>query len=199
MTPVFALSVIAVASLLTSFISGILGMAGGMILMGVLLALLPLPAAMLLHGISQLTANGWRAFMLREKIDWRVFRGYTMGAAVALLAFTLLQFVASKPVALILMGLTPFVGLALPERLHLNVERRGHSFLCGLINTAIALVAGISGPILDLFFVRSKMGRHAVVATKGVVQSVSHLMKIGYFGGILASSGASVDPSREAR
>jgi len=160
----------------------------------VLLALLPLPAAMLLHGISQLTANGWRALMLRSSIDWRVFRGYTVGAAVALAAFTLLQFVASKPVALILMGLTPFVGLALPERFHLNVERRGHAFLCGLVNTAIALVAGISGPILDLFFIRSKMGRHAVVATKATVQSLSHLMKIGYFGGILAASGANVDP-----
>jgi len=194
MTPALAFSLIAVSSLVTSFISGILGMAGGMILMGVLLALLSLPAAMLLHGISQLTANGWRALLLRDQIDWRVFRGYTVGAALALLAFALLQFVASKPVALILMGLTPFVGLALPERFHLNVERRGHSFACGLVNTAIALVAGISGPILDLFFIRSKMGRHAVVATKATVQSLSHLMKIGYFGGILASSGASLEP-----
>jgi uncharacterized membrane protein YfcA len=195
MSTALVFSVIALTSVVTSFISGILGMAGGMILMGVLLALLPLPAAMLLHGISQLTANGWRALMLRKSIDWRVFRGYTVGAAVALAAFTLLQFVASKPVALILMGLTPFVGLALPERFHLNVERRGHSFLCGLVNTSLALVAGISGPILDLFFIRSKMGRHAVVATKATVQSLSHLMKIGYFGGILAASGASVEPS----
>jgi uncharacterized membrane protein YfcA len=194
MTPVLAFSLIAVSSLVTSFISGILGMAGGMILMGVLLALLPLPAAMMLHGISQLTANGWRAFLLRKEIDWRIIRGYTVGAAMALSAFALLQFVASKPVALILMGLTPFAGLALPERFHLNVERRGHSFLCGLVNTSIALVAGISGPILDLFFIRSKMGRHSVVATKATVQSLSHLMKIGYFGGILAASGASVDP-----
>lgn len=194
MTPALAFSLIAVSSLVTSFISGILGMAGGMILMGVLLALLSLPAAMLLHGISQLTANGWRALLLRRQIDWRVFRGYTVGAALALLAFALLRFVASKPVAMILMGLTPFVGLALPERFHLNVERRGHSFACGLVNTAIALVAGISGPILDLFFIRSKMGRHAVVATKATVQSLSHLMKIGYFGGILASSGASLEP-----
>src|SRR5262245_40758662 len=194
MSTALVFSLIAVTSVVTSFISGILGMAGGMILMGVLLALLPLPAAMLLHGISQLTANGWRAFQLRDRIDWRVFRGYVVGASLALGAFTLLQFVASKPVALILMGLTPFVALALPERLHLNVERRGHSFLCGLVNTAIALVAGISGPILDLFFIRSKMGRHAVVATKATVQSLSHLMKIGYFGGILASSGATVDP-----
>jgi uncharacterized membrane protein YfcA len=194
MSSVAVLSVIALASVVTSFISGILGMAGGMILMGVLLALLPLPAAMLLHGVSQLTANGWRAFLLRGEIDWRVFRGYAGGAALALAAFALLRIVASKPVALILMGLTPFIGLALPERLHLNVERRGHSFLCGLVNTAIALVAGISGPILDLFFIRSKMGRHSVVATKATVQSLSHLMKIGYFGGILAASGAALDP-----
>jgi uncharacterized membrane protein YfcA len=194
MSATLVLSLIAATSLVTSFISGILGMAGGMILMGVLLALMPLPAAMLLHGISQLTANGWRALMLRERIDWRVLRGYSVGAALALGGFTLLQFVASKPVALILMGLTPFAALALPERFHLNVERRGHSFLCGLVNTAIALVAGISGPILDLFFIRSKMGRHAVVATKATVQSLSHMMKIGYFGGILASSGAAVDP-----
>jgi uncharacterized membrane protein YfcA len=194
MSATLVLSLIAATSLATSFISGILGMAGGMILMGVLLALLPLPAAMLLHGVSQLTANAWRAFMLRRTIDWRVFRGYLLGAALAFGAFALARLVVSKPVALVLMGLTPFAALALPERLHLNVERRGHPFLCGLINTAIALLAGISGPILDLFFIRSKMGRHAVVATKATVQSLSHLMKIGYFGGILASSGASIDP-----
>lgn len=195
MSSALVFSVIAVTSVVTSFISGILGMAGGMILIGVLLALLPLPVAMVTHGISQLTANGWRAIMLRDKIDWRVMRGYSLGAALSLAAFSLVQFVASKPVALILIGFTPFVALALPERLHLNVERRGHSFLCGLVNTAIALVAGISGPILDVFFVRSKMGRHAVVATKATVQSLSHLMKIGYFGGILAASGGRVDPA----
>jgi len=195
MSAALAFWVIALTSMVTSFISGILGMAGGMILIGVLLALLPLPVAMVTHGISQLTANGWRAIMLRKQIDWRVMRGYTSGAALALGAFALIQVVVSKPVALILIGLTPFVALALPERLHLNVERRGHSFLCGLVNTAIALVAGISGPILDVFFVRSKMGRHAVVATKATVQSLSHLMKIGYFSGILAASGGSVDPT----
>ncbi len=150
----------------------------------------------MLHGISQLTANGWRALLLKDEIDWRVFRGFALGAAAALLAFALLQLVASKAVALIAMGLTPFIGLALPQRFHLNVERRGHPFACGLVCTALALVAGLSGPILDLFFVRSTMGRHAVVATKAAVQSLGHLLKIGYFGGILAVSGAAagVDP-----
>jgi uncharacterized membrane protein YfcA len=195
MTPALALSLIAAASLVTSFISGILGMAGGMILMGVLLALLPLPAAMMLHGVSQLAANGWRALMLRRQIDWRVFRGLALGSLAALGLFAFLQLVVAKPVALIVMGLTPFAALALPERLELNVERRGHSFACGLVCTVIALTAGISGPILDVFFVRSKMNRHQVIATKASSQSLGHLLKIVYFGGIVSAAGASVEPA----
>jgi uncharacterized membrane protein YfcA len=191
-------SVLALSTLVTSFVSGILGMAGGMILMGVLLALLPLPAAMMLHGIAQLASNGWRAVMLVRSVDWRVFGGYAAGAAVALGLFSLTQFVVGKAFALIAMGLTPFVALALPKNLELNVERRGHSFLCGAVCVALSLTAGIAGPILDTFFVRSSLGRHAVVATKAITQSLTHLLKIAFFGGVLAAQGAEVAPSLAA-
>ena len=176
------LAILAVSALATSFISGILGMAGGMILMGILLALLPLPAAMMLHGITQIASNGWRALLWRNAVDWRVFRGYALGALLALLLFTVVQVVVSKPVALIVLGLTPFAALALPEQLHLNVERRGHPAGCGFICNVLNLTSGVSGPILDVFFVRSKMTRHAVVATKAMTQSFSHVLKIAYFG-----------------
>ncbi|HEX4764128.1 MAG TPA: sulfite exporter TauE/SafE family protein [Usitatibacter sp.] len=187
-------AILAVSGLATSFISGILGMAGGMILMGVLLALMPVPAAMMLHGVSQLASNGWRAMLWREAVVWRVFRGYALGALVSMALFILFAFVVSKPVALIVMGLTPFVALALPEKLHLNVERPFHPLACGAICSALALMAGVSGPILDIFFVRSKMGRHAVVATKAMTQSFSHILKITYFGGIVATGRGTVDP-----
>jgi len=192
--PALILVGLGACALVTSFISGILGMAGGMILMGVLLAVLPLPAAMMLHGITQLAANGWRALMLRHEIDWRVFRGYAWGSLAALGLFAAVQLVVSKPIALVAMGLAPFLGLALPERLHLNVERRGHSSACGFACTALALTAGISGPILDIFFVRSRMVRQRVVATKAITQSLTHLAKIAYFGGIVAAGGAAVEP-----
>jgi len=187
-------SILALSAVVSSFVSGILGMAGGMILMGVLLAIMPVPAAMMLHGITQLAANAWRAFLWRKSVDWRVFRQYLLGALAAVAAFALLQFVASKPIAFIVLGLTPFVSLALPEKLHLNVERRGHSFACGVICSVLSLVAGVSGPILDVFFVRSGMGRQAVVATKAMTQSASHLLKIVYFGGVVAVAGGEVAP-----
>ena len=182
------LAALAVAALVTSFISGILGMAGGMILMGVLLALLTVPQAMVLHGVTQLASNGWRAVLWRREIDWRVFRGNAWGALAALAAFALVQLVASKPVALLVLGITPFIGLALPEKLVLDVKKRGHPFLCGVVCTGLQLVAGVSGPILDVFFVRSRMDRRAVVATKASIQSLGHVIKIAYFGGLVATA-----------
>ena len=38
-------------------------MAGGLVLIGVLLALLPLPEAMALHAITQMASNGWRGLL----------------------------------------------------------------------------------------------------------------------------------------
>ena len=181
-------AILAVSALVISFISGILGMAGGMILMGILLALLPVPAAMMIHGVTQLASNGWRAFLWRQHLHWGVLGGYVVGSFLAMGIFVLMHLVVSKPVALIVMGLTPFVTLALPEKLHLNVERRGHPFACGFICSTLSLTAGVSGPILDVFFVRSKMTRHRVVATKAMTQTFTHLQKIVYFGGVVAGA-----------
>ena len=194
MSAALFVSILAVTAVVTSFISGILGMAGGMILMGVLLAMMPVPAAMMLHGVTQLASNLMRALLWRTLVDWRVFRGYALGALLSLAVFSILQFVVSKPYALIAMGITPFVALALPESLHLNVERRGHAFACGIICSALSLTSGVSGPILDVFFVRSKMTRQRVVASKAMTQSFSHLLKIAYFGAIVATGRGTVDP-----
>jgi uncharacterized membrane protein YfcA len=188
MPSLLVVAALAAASLVTSFISGILGMAGGMILMGVLLALLTVPQAMVLHGITQLAANGWRATLWRREIDWRVFRQSAYGALVALAAFTLVQVLVSKPVAFLVLGITPFAVLALPEKLVLDVNKRGHSFASGIVCTGLQLLAGVAGPILDIFFVRSKMDRRAVVATKASIQSFSHIVKIAYFGLLVGSA-----------
>ena len=195
MAPAAFVAILAVSALATSFVSGLLGMAGGMILMGVLLAMMPVPAAMMLHGVTQLASNLWRAVLWRRSVDWKVFRGYVVGALLAAVVFAALHLVVSKPIALVVMGLTPFLSLALPEKLHLNVERRGHPFACGVVCSTLALTAGVSGPILDVFFVRSKMSRQAVVATKSMTQSFSHFLKIVYFGGIaVATERGTVDP-----
>src|SRR5262245_6824294 len=113
--PIF--TAFAAAVLSTSFISGIFGMAGGMILMGILLAIMPLPAAMVLHGVTQMASNGWRAWLWRAHIHWRIAARYAAGAVVVALALAFLRFAPSKPVALIVLGLMPLIALCLPDRL----------------------------------------------------------------------------------
>src|SRR4051812_50065883 len=67
----------------TAFLSGLFGMAGGMILIGVLLMLMPLPTAMVLHAITQMASNGWRAFLWRAPIPPRAGVVYLFGRAPA--------------------------------------------------------------------------------------------------------------------
>ena len=51
----------------------------------------------------------------------------------------------------------------------------------GLVSN-FALIAGVAGPLLDVFFVRSTIDRRAVVATKAATQAISHTLKVGYYG-----------------
>ena len=82
MSPIAA-AIILVTVLVTSFISGIFGMAGGIIFMGVLAALVPVATAMIVHGAVQMVSNGYRAFLWRDHIDWHIFRRYATGSVLA--------------------------------------------------------------------------------------------------------------------
>src|SRR5882724_3202948 len=87
----------------TAFLSGIFGMAGGMILIGVLLALLPLPEAMALHAVTQMASNGWRAALWLRHVRWVAVGAYVAGAAVALVLWSFTRYVPGKAEALLLL------------------------------------------------------------------------------------------------
>ena len=65
----------------TAFLSGIFGMAGGLILIGVLLVVFPLPTAMVLHAVTQMASNGWRAPLWWRHIVWKSTAFYVAGCA----------------------------------------------------------------------------------------------------------------------
>ena len=67
----------------TAFLSGLFGMAGGLILIGVLLALLPVPEAMALHAVTQMASNGWRSLLWIKYVRWRATLTFLMGCALA--------------------------------------------------------------------------------------------------------------------
>src|SRR4051812_25090626 len=106
MTPILiaALGLLMVA---TAFLSGLFGMAGGMILIGVLLTFMPLPTAMVIHAITQRASNGGRLSLWRANIRGRRVSVYLIGCALALGLWPLPRHVPDKPIALLLLGVTP--------------------------------------------------------------------------------------------
>jgi uncharacterized membrane protein YfcA len=183
-----AAGLVLLAAFVTATVSGVLGMAGGLLLLGVLLLVLPVAVAFVAHGLLQLVSNGWRAVLQRQHIRWAVVGAYAAGAVVATGVVALVSYVPSKPLTYLLLGLIP--GLVwLPKGwLRLDAQRPLHAVTAGLLVTGLNLVAGVAGPMLDVFFVRTALGRHAIVATKAATQVFSHLAKVVVYGS-LATSG----------
>ncbi|MDE2379314.1 sulfite exporter TauE/SafE family protein [Bradyrhizobium sp.] len=181
----------------TAFLSGLFGMAGGLILIGVLLALMPLPTAMVLHAITQMASNGWRAFLWRAHIRWRPVAVYLIGCALALGAWSIARYVPDKPVALLLLGVTPFMARLLPANIKPNPDSVWQGAVYGSICMGLMLMTGVSGPLLDTFFLGGDFGRREKVATKAICQVFSHFTKLIYFGGIIDQA-ATLDPTLAA-
>jgi uncharacterized membrane protein YfcA len=177
----------------TSFLSGIFGMAGGLILVGVLLAVLPVPDAMVLHGVTQMASNGWRGLLWYKHVRWRAVAAYLAGCVFALALWSFTRFVPGKPMALLLLGLTPFAARLAPANLQPNPESTAHGALYGLICMSLLLLTGVAGPLIDSFFLGGKLDRREIVASKAVCQIFGHAMKLVYFGAIVDRT-ASLDP-----
>jgi len=179
----------------TSFLSGLFGMAGGMVLIGVLLFIMPLPAAMMLHAVTQMASNGWRALLWWRYIRWATAGAYVVGCAIALVIWSFTQYVPSTGLALILLGVMPFLVRLVPASLQPDPERFVQGIIYGVGCMTLLLLTGVAGPLLDSFFLGGgKFDRRQIVATKGICQIVGHGVKLAYFGGIITQS-ASLDPT----
>lgn len=176
------------AMLVTSILSGIFGMAGGMILMGLLLWLLPVSDAMALHGATQIASNGWRGLLWLKFLRWRAAAIFLAGAAVAFAIWSMWRYVPAKPVAILLLGMSPFVVRWMPGNLKLDPESPAHGLAAGSASMTLMLFSGVSGPLIDTFFLGGKLDRREIVATKAICQIICHSAKLAYFGGIVADA-----------
>ena len=116
MTP-FAFALIGFTIISTSFISGLFGMAGGMILVGVLLVYFDVATAMVIFSIIQFVANGWRAVLWWRFVLWRIFFVYVAGAVMS---FAIMRYVAIIP-----SKATVYLGLGHPAVRDRTVARAG--------------------------------------------------------------------------
>src|SRR2546425_13370786 len=99
------LAILGATIVFTSFLSGVFGMAGGMILLGVLLNYFDVAAGMILFSVIQLFANGWRVVQWRNYVRWPIFGWDVGGAAISVLGMLIIAFVPGKATGYLALGL----------------------------------------------------------------------------------------------
>ena len=109
-----ALALIGATIVFSSFLSGVFGMAGGMVLLGVLLNYFDVATGMIFFSIIQLFANGWRVVQWRRYVLWPIFGWYLLGAVIAFGCMWMIAFVPDKAMVYLSLGVMPFVVEALP-------------------------------------------------------------------------------------
>lgn len=173
---------IILAAGLCAVVSGLFGMAGGLIFMGIIASLMSVSAAMVVHGIVQSVSNGSRSTILRDHIRWDILAWQLIGALPAIALMMWAAFTPNKAQLFLVLGLLPLL-LWLPKGvLAGDAEKPAHAVLCGAMVMGLNLSAGVAGPALDFFYVKTALTRKSIVATKAVTMFASHLVKIGYFG-----------------
>lgn len=168
--------------LVTTAISGVIGMGGGVTLVAVMALLLEPGLVVPVHGVVQMVGNSTRSLVLLRKVSWPLFLRYVptlpIGAVLGLRVYSGADLPWFRP----LIG--GFVLAFLiwdrlkPRRLVLPLW----VFIpAGLLGGIITMLVGASGPYLAAFMLRDDLDREEIVATKAAIQSCGHLIKIPAF------------------
>ena len=109
------------------------------------------------------------------------------GSLISLIFLSFIAFQPSEILIIFALGILPYLALCVPKEFSLNIAKPAIGVVAGGVVVFTNLIAGVGGPLLDVFFQKVDMTRHEVVATKAVAQTIGHIAKVFFFGGLLIS------------
>ncbi len=170
------------AAILSSTISGMIGMGGGVTLLAAMTLVLPFNLIIPIHGIVQLGSNFFRTIILRKSVHKAYFRYFALGTPFgAWLAYRVLSRMTQPDWALALIGLVLLYVVFKPKYLpEIRLSEKGYLFL-GMVAGALGCLIGATGPLLAPFYVRTDLSKEEMVSTKSACQITIHLMKLPVF------------------
>lgn len=182
-----ALGVLIPAALATAALSAVVGMAGGITLLAVMLLYLEPLVAIPLHGAVQLVSNSTRTAVQRRHVEWPLLARF--GLLLLPCAFAGLLLAQSMPAGLtrLLIGVFVLVATWVPAALTFGahperIDPRRRMVLVGGGVGFLSTTIGATGPLMAPFFLDLGLSRQGLVGTKAACQSLQHLAKIAVFG-----------------
>jgi uncharacterized membrane protein YfcA len=186
------LIILIISAFITSSISAVLGMGGGIILLGIMAIIIPNGYMVIaLHGIIQLISNTTRAYVFRKYLKKKIVKEFLIGAIIgagisAIIIFLLIKFFEVSLASEIKVDfLKPIIGVFIIWYLFLKgpkKEKESKSFIkVGSISGLASIFVGATGPLIAPFFLNSNFTKENIIANKAACQMITHLTKIPLF------------------
>jgi uncharacterized protein len=184
LTP-FTYFVLAFGALLGSTVSGITGVGGGMVFLPFLVWGVGFKTAVPYLSMLLLVANISRAYFARQKIDWKVWRHFAIGAIPgaalgALFYTTLSAWWISKALAVYLLS---YVALSFTRATFPKTASLKSITAMGVPAGVVSAVVGGSGPVVVPWLLRYGLIKEAFLGTEAVGAATIHVAKLAVWGG----------------
>jgi len=165
-----------------SAVSGIMGFAGGMVMLAGVAAFLETAYIVPIHAAISLGSNVSRVGLFFNHTRWDVVRyfaiGLVPGVVVGLMVFKILP----KDFLKLLMGVFILVMTYLPQKKVAGAIRLVFFIPVAFVAGILGMLFGGTGPFTAPFFFRRKLIKESFIATAGATQTLSHLLKLFLFG-----------------
>lgn len=182
-----AIAILAAAALATSMLSAIVGMAGGIVLLSVMLLFLEPLVAIPLHGVIQLVSNSSRTIIQRQHVRWPIIGSYGLLLLPGSIGGLFIAQALSPTIARLMIGVFVLVATWSPGVLLLGAhpERTDphRRFLAvGGVVGLVQMTIGATGPLIAPFFLNMGLSRQSIIGTKAACQALGHVVKVLVFG-----------------
>ncbi len=176
--PVWAALLLVAASFFTSAFTAAFGLGGGVAMLAILGAFLPVLALIPVHGLVQLGSNTGRAWHQRAHIRFGIAVPFLIGSLVGAAAGALL--VVQLPDAYLKLALGIFIVVITWTKIPGIENLRGVGLAAGSGIIALAnMFFGATGPLLTAFLAQIiPDDRKALIATHAAGMTVQHLLKV---------------------
>jgi len=176
------LIILTISAFFTSIIAGSIGMAGGVIFVGILASFVDITYVVPLHAALMIISNSTRILLFRKHINWRIVGFYALGLLPGALAGIYIFQLLPKDLIKLMMGVFILVAILMPAKKAKAGLGEKVFTLVGLLAGFFGIFFGASGPITAPFYIRRGIIKEELIATKSACQTLDHLLKVPLFG-----------------
>ena len=173
--------ILGVIATLTSIVSAIFGLGGGVLLISVLPDFLPGAAVIPVHSFTQFFSNFSRVCFSFKSVKWSLLPEFLIGSLVGAILFGF--FLSQIPGQYLPLTIGIYLLLNMWVRRFSDLFARLESmFLLGLIKTGMGLFVGATGPLSAAILYKKLQQKESIVATNAALMGISHIFKLLLFG-----------------